>query len=69
MSLTYGFYGGATALTVVGLCMNDLPGCYRFSLTHKLDLLFTGDGEAFNASTLRYVDRLCIIMSRRLGNF
>ncbi len=31
MSLAYGFYGGATALTVVGLCKNYFLCYYRFS--------------------------------------
>lgn len=47
MSLSYGLGGTTAALTVVGLCMNSYqlpPDC----INPWLDLLFTGDGEAFD---------------------
>ena len=47
MSLVYGAYGGITALGVVGLCTNSTPRP-DVQRSQATDLLFTGDGEAFN---------------------
>lgn len=47
MSLVYGAYGGITALGVVGLCTMSAPRP-DVQRSQATDLLFTGDGEAFN---------------------
>lgn len=51
MSLTYAAGGGTAALTVVGLCMRS-PFCHSYAQRlQEADLLFTGDGEAFNVGS------------------
>lgn len=49
MSLTYGFGGATAALGVVGACkFNDAPRYRGSRIDVRIDMLFTGDGEAFN---------------------
>ncbi len=47
MSLSYGAGGATAALGVVGLCTSQIIFS-RGDANGHTDLLFTGDGEAFN---------------------
>ncbi|KAK4696500.1 hypothetical protein P7C71_g1429, partial [Lecanoromycetidae sp. Uapishka_2] len=48
MSYSYGSYGATAALGVVGLCTSCAHSCIEVIANGGADLLFTGDGEAFN---------------------
>lgn len=51
MSLTYYAGGATTALTVVGLCeLDPKKQIWKTEANGAPDMLFTGDGEAFNVS-------------------
>ena len=46
----YGAYGATAGLTVVGLCTLNATVPQMPSTNKIIDLLFTGDGEAFNVT-------------------
>lgn len=49
MSLYYGLGGATTSLAVIGACELFLDGSEeRWRTDYLADMLFTGDGEAFN---------------------
>lgn len=52
-----------------GTLYGSFPTPVPFLLTRALDLLFTGDGEAFNASGIKIVERFAKLMSQRSDNF
>ena len=52
MSVSYGAGGATAALGVVGLCESIIPS-FEIIANEFADLLFTGDGEAFNVRKCR----------------
>lgn len=70
MSLSYGLGGTTAALTVVGLCMNPSQLPPRIYINQRLDLLFTGDGEAFNVGYDPHEKiRAQLIENEKVGEF
>jgi hypothetical protein len=69
MSLRYGLGGATTALTVVGACKMSDAGLTIWTDLNA-DMLFTGDGEAFNVrSMLGDSARMIIDVRNRSDNF
>ena len=65
MSLTYGVGGATSALGVVGLCeLRRRSTDIVKKLTDEPDLLFTGDGEAFNVRITYYTHIRLKLMER-----
>lgn len=60
MGYSYGTYGALFAFMVVGLCTFGALGHFAAS-SRSTDLLFTGDGEAFNVHTVRRLSPVVLI--------